>query len=835
MLTILLDPAGATGRQRHAWDYSRTLQENIALHLQSGADCELHINGLRVDPLTEPRMDRPPCALDHVTVIRRPGFGIDLIYWAIAVAAVSAVVAIALMPQMSAAPTQKDSPNNRLTAQTNAARAYQAIPDVYGFRRVWPDMIQPSTVQYVNHVKMVTEWLCISRGRGDISAVQYADTPIDDVAGANYTVFEPTPGADGYPEHGTTTLTDVIETFESPDVNGQELAYVRAPEAVDQACELEASEAESFSLEVGPAFFGGDEQLAELRVGDTISVTISTIPPEPPEGEEPEAPVVLFSGDSEVLAKSAAAGSVVHITFSGALSAGASVGDMLRAQIGTGDEEFPEIAGPFSLPTVADRIRWNTVFLRGLKGSVQIKAEWWQIDGGGAEIDGTRETQTDTYSADTYDARYWTTEVTPAAGRGRYRVQFERLTVQQDDSGADVAKLEEVYAVRHYPQKVMPGVTVIRLTTQATEQATGYSERKFNLRWQRHVRALVGSALGPSRNALRAMAHVWTLAGNDISELDTDTLAAINAEHGEDSPLLRCDVSLDDADMSLGERLQLLANHARCVVWRDGTRWTVTRDQARTYPELQLDYRNLAAGGDSAVSYAAHLPASHDGVELEYVDEASQSKKGYIRLRIDSGSPVEGAASNPLKVQLLGCATQAQAMNRAQLEARRLLHSRVSVQDTALGDAAQLGLGALVRWIDPADFDGGDDGLQAGEVLAVDGDTILTSEPLEWSGSTVGRMLLTGTDGRHLGAPVLCYPAPGGARLATVPDGLYVADGTTMQCGSRYAFAVGLTDAELEAAGLYTATSIKPAGDGSVSVTLQQYDARTYAYDDAHE
>ena len=35
-------------------------------------------------------------------------------------------------------------------------------------------------------------------------------------------------------------------------------------------------------------------------------------------------------------------------------------------------------------------------------------------------------------------------------------------------NGADVAKLEKLYAVRYYPTKVLPGVTVARITTRAT-------------------------------------------------------------------------------------------------------------------------------------------------------------------------------------------------------------------------------------------------------------------------------------------------------------------------------------------------------------------------------
>ena len=487
------------------------------------------------------------------------------------------------------------------------------------------------------------------------------------------------------------------------------------------------------------------------------------------------------------------------------------------------------VIGPFTLPVTCSSIWWNTIFQRGLKGTVQIRAEWWQIDGSGVEIGGTRQTQDNTYTADTYDQRFYTNKATPTAGSGRYRIQFERLNEVNGDGSADVAKLEEVYAVREYASKVLPGVTVIRVTTKATESATGFSDRKFNLRWLRHVRTLTSGTLSESRNFARAMAHIWTIAGNDIAGLDTDALGAINTEHGETSALLRFDGSLDDADMSLGERLQYVANTARCVVWRDGTKWTITRDQARPYPELQLDYRNLAAVGDSTISYAAHLPATYDGVELEYVDEATQAKKSYIRLNIGSGAPVAGAVSNPKKIKLQGCTTEAQAENRAQLEARRLIYQRVSVSDTALADAGGLGIGALVRWIDPNDF-AGDDGLQAGEVLAISGNVITPSEPIDWKGQTSGRIMFTGQDGKQVGTTQVCYPSGDGIEVASLPVGVYVRD-STRQLGSRYAFAVGLTQAEIEAAGLYNVTEIRPAADGTVSLSLAQYDSRIYGAD----
>lgn len=816
MLTILNDPAGITGRRHFPLDCGISLQENIARHAVSGADCELRINGVEVDPLTDPRMDAPPSLFDDVVLVRRPE-GLDPVTWLI-VAAVSAAAAYVLMPSMPnlGGATSKDSPNNRLTGQSNIARAYQAIPDVYGYRRVWPDLIQPSVVEYVDHVKYVTEWLCISRGKGTITSVQYAETPIDDIDGASYEVFEPVPSG-GYPEFGATTILNVDEVFASDEVNGQELTPIEpfatltktgAFTAVSGATQFTATIPDDTDL----------DQLKSLVPSGTAEVTFiyssgGLLP--------------LFSETCTVLAVSVAGGNATF-AFSSSAWADAHTNEATSFTIvpaGTASV----VVGPFTLPVVADRIWWNTIFQRGLKGTVQIRAEWWQIDGAGVEIAGTRQTQDNTYTADTYDQRFYTNKVTPTAGSGRYRIQFKRLNEVNGDGSADVAKLEEVYAVREYASKVLPGVTVIRVTTKATESATGFSDRKFNLRWLRHVRTLTTDTMSESRNFARAMAHIWTIAGNDISGLDTDALASINTEHGETSPLLRFDGSLDDADMSLGERLQYVANTARCVVWRDGTKWTVTRDQARPYPELQLDYRNLAASGDSTISYAAHLPATNDGIELEYVDEVTQSKKSYIRFNISSGAPVMGAVANPKKIKLQGCTTTAQADNRAQLEARRLIYQRISVSDTALADAGGLGIGAMVRWIDPNDF-AGDDGLQAGEVLTISGNVISTSEPIDWKGQSGGRIMFTGQDGKQVGTTQVCYPSGAGIEVAALPAGVYVRD-SARQLGSRYAFSVGLTQAEIEAAGLYTVTEIRPASDGTVSLSLAQYDQRIYGAD----
>lgn len=824
MLILLNDPAGVTGVRRLQLDHGISLQANIERHLAAGGDCELRINGQRVDPLTDPRLDRPPAVGDVVAVARRPA-GIEaILYIAMAVTAIYVYTTLANMPRADTA-VANDSPNNKLTGQTNIARAYQAVPDVYGSRRVWPDLIQPSVVEYVDHVKYVTEWLCVSRGKGDITAVQYADTAIDEVEGGSYEVFAPATGPNAYPELNDTTLTDVVEAFECPDVNGQEVPYEAAAASfgvVGLTYAFVSGSTFTLTCADDPAF----DQVKDLApVGANLWLYQYSAVGDDVQTWDWNGPVTINS-------YSVSSGQVTFNITATATPPSPPLGTAIsEAYVEPTSDPEPVTIGPFTLPIAdAEAIRWNMVFLRGLKSAVTIRSEWWQVDGAGDEVADTRQSVDMTYTGSTFDQRFFTKEVVPGAGPGRYKIEFTRLNPENGE-GTDIAKLEEIYAIRRYATKVLPGVTVVRVTTAATTAATGFSDRKFNLLWARHVRTLTTDTLSASRNFARAMAHLWTIAGNNIGELDTAALAAINTEHGETSAVLRFDGSLDDADMSLGERLQLIANHARCQVWRDGTKWTVTREQAQAVPQVQLDYRNLDAGGESAIGYAAHLPASNDGIELDYVDETTQQKKAYIRLSVATGAVVAGTSSNPKKLSLPGCTTQAQADNRAQLEARRLLYERTTVNDTALGDAGQLGLGALVRWVDPHDF-AGDAELQAGEVLDIDGTTVETSEPLDWQGETSGRILFTGDDGLTLGAPVMCTPGADATHvvLASAPAGLFVAD-ADRQCGSRYAFAVGLTEAEIEAAGLFVVRGVRPAASGSVALTLTNYDERLFEED----
>lgn len=834
-LIILNDPAGITGRQQRELDYSATLQANIERHLEAGGDCTLLINGVQVDPLTDRRMDLPPSRFDIVQVVRRPA-GLDPATWIALASLALSVYAYATAPRPEDIPTATDSPNNRLTGQTNIARAYQAVPDVYGRCRVWPDLIQQSLIEYVDHVKFVTEWLCVSRGRGTLSEVKYADTPLSDINGASFQVFEPSevgpisPGSPlNYPENQTTTLIDVYESFSAPDVNGQELGTATFPDPFDRSCELTLYGTTTFDLKMvnGPEL----ATLKGLAPSGSARIVFPWLVADSP-------PQLQYFDEICTVVSYVVSGPDVTFTFTAPYSLTGFTPQTVFATLYAASTSSSGV-GPFTLPQIGDQIWANIVFPRGLQGTVLVEAEWWEVDAAGVEIGGTREDNSASpfsFSDATYDPRFYTRKIVPAAGSGRYKIRFTRLTADLGN-GADLCKLEGLFSVRYYATKDLPGVTVIRATTRATEAATGVRERKFNGIFERAVRtlstaAITEASITASRNFARALTHQWCVAGNDLAELDTTAMAAINTAMGETSPLLRFDGTFDDADMSLGQRMQMIADTARCKVWRDGTKWTVTREQAMSGHVMQLDYRNLAAGGQSQITEDSFMPASFDGVEIEYTDENTLSTRAYVRLTIAGGSVAAGQSANPRRLRLVGCATAEQAENRAHLEARRLLYQRTKVSDTALADAGALGLLSLVRWVDPNDF-AGDDGLQAGEVVAIAGSTITTSEPLDWKSETSGRMQFTGVNGLPLGAPVVVTPGadPYKAVLASVPSGLYVADGANAQSGSRYAFGVALTEAEMESAGLYVVERLAPGADRTVSVALANYDERMFGHD----
>lgn len=372
---------------------------------------------------------------------------------------------------------------------------------------------------------------------------------------------------------------------------------------------------------------------------------------------------------------------------------------------------------------------------------------------------------------------------------------------------------------------------------QATEQATGIKDRKFNAEVTRKTITWNGSqvvnTINPSRDFADAVLHSFVvIAGRSVDELDVDELYSISASiKAKDPQLGYFDFSFDDKDISLGQRLQTICNAARVTVFRDGLKWRFVRDEKTDFVSAQFDARNLAnddTGG--TLQYKGHLPTSYDGIELEYVDASDTNddgtdKKAYIRLRIDAASKsiLEEAANRPSKIQLAGCRNVTQAMNRAQLEARRLIYQRQSVEDTALSDANIVQIGDRVRWADVYD-----EAIASGEILNINGNTFTTSEELVFEVGTAYKVSITDQYG-YPSQWITASPVTGNNSAFTADfTSAYTADNINSMLGSRFIMTPSVASDPMD----FTLTSKSPGDDPTqIKISLTQYDERMYEYD----
>ncbi|EEJ5117647.1 hypothetical protein CG651_001188 [Salmonella enterica] len=827
MLVIYRDPKGLTGREISEIDDTLTLQENISRAFPEGLSAStttVILNGKTINPL-EFDLNIPAAKEDKVTIILRQQGMAALIVGIVAAAAAIAVIALTPKPTIpNQSGTRKESPNNELTGQTNIARLYQAIPDIYGKVRVFPDLVGPSVSEYVNNIKHVTEIMCVGMGSYEIEKVKYSDTLLSTINGASYEIFNP-----------GSVISEILDIAESPDVDGQEITppnlgdsvlYTASTTNAHVSYNLTDLVVELGTIGAFDYFFDKNKPIS-VKIEIVLTNKSYTVSGQIYKTETVTDPTTNITKNS------------IYINYVSSQS-GLPVLSSYVVSLTMSDMEALYV-GPFILPSESDQIWYNVVFLRGLmddegdSATAQFTAEWWQVDSDNNQISGTGETESFSYSDATYDARYFTRKITPAGGRARYAFRIMR-TNNGYNQLTDQAKLEEVCSVQ-IRRNVTAQDTLIRCVTIATEQATGYKDRKFNAVVMRKTVTWNGSkvvtALKASRSFADAVVHCYTqVAKRSYTELDLASLYAIDASiKSKNERLGWFDFSFDDEDISLGERLQTICNVARVTVFRDGLMWRFVREEKKSLIAVQFDARNLARDdGGGSLQYKCSLPTSYDGVELEWVDATDTNtdgtdKKAYIRLRINAStkSIVVGAARRPYKLQLAGCRNKDQAMNRAQLEARRIIYQRIAVEDTALNDAFLVQLGDRVRWVDSYDTV-----VKSGEILQVSGNTFYTSEELGLRSDTSYKVSITDRYGYPSDWLTASYVAENSTAFTTEYDSAYIADDVSILSGSRFVITTPLAGEPMD----FALTARGPGNDlDTLSISLSQYDDRIFGYD----
>ncbi|HHR5857911.1 TPA: host specificity factor TipJ family phage tail protein [Providencia alcalifaciens] len=719
-------------------------------------------------------------------------------------------------PSFSAAESNvKDSPNNRLTGQTNVARAYQARPEIHGQVRAFPDLIQQSMFEYNNNLKTVTEWLNIGIGEYKTESIRFAESDFTAMAGASYKIYKP-----------KEVIPLINEGFEFPDIDGQELPGPNESKDIPRQTAT-ANEVVSGEIKGGEAAIkivkqDEFEYFYELTKPRSISMTVNVSFDTPQGSVSKDVRIDAQLVDAKISDDGSLINPAEYYEFFFSNLTGTELAQLPpNAVVNTTkfilyDNQFLTV-GPFFSPVDGDQLWVHTQANLGGGENCNARIEWWKIDENNEEISGTRQSVTvslrETNGARTY---YRTDKLSLAAGRGRYSVQLTRLNNSNDQS---VMKIENAHIVRVRENVVFDNDTIATVSIRATEAPTGARERKYNLLATRmvisydRVSKQVDYTLRPSRSFADAVLHTWLItAGESEKNIDIDGLYRIY-DSLPDERLGYFDYTFDDEDISLGQRIETICNAARVTAYFDNAVLTFSREQPSEFPMTTFNRSNIT-GNDMKISYDMSMPSSYDGIELEYV-EPVRNKKDYIRFRVDENGITEGLSRTPNKIVLQGCRNRYQAMDRALLEANRLIHQRTSISLTTLADGGNVYPSDMVLIADTYDTN-----QQAGYITDRNGEVFTTSEKIKFD----EKMWVYLTD--SMGYTTQKFKAE--QRLdtefgfiASIPDDieLNLYDGYQKQSPSRYVIA---TSVELENI-KWVITDKRPLGGERYTITATEY------------
>lgn len=719
-------------------------------------------------------------------------------------------------PSFSAAESNvKDSPNNRLTGQTNVARAYQARPEIHGQVRAFPDLIQQSMFEYNNNLKTVTEWLNIGIGEYKTESIRFAESDFTAMAGASYKIYKP-----------KEVIPLINEGFEFSDIDGQELPGPNESKDIPRQTAT-ANEVVSGEMKGGEAAIkivkqDEFEYFYELTKPRSISMTVNVSFDTPQGSVSKDVRIDAQLVDAKISDDGSLINPTEYYEFFFSNLTGTELAQLPpNAVVNTTkfilyDNQFLTV-GPFFSPVDGDQLWVHTQANLGGGENCNARIEWWKIDENNEEISGTRQSVTvslrETNGARTY---YRTDKLNLAAGRGRYSVQLTRLNNSNDQS---VMKIENAHIVRVRENVVFDNDTIATVSIRATEAPTGARERKYNLLATRmvisydRVSKQVDYTLRPSRSFADAVLHTWLItAGESEKNIDIDGLYRIY-DNLPDERLGYFDYTFDDEDISLGQRIETICNAARVTAYFDNAVLTFSREQSSEFPMTTFNRSNIT-GNDMKISYDMSMPSGYDGIELEYV-EPVRNKKDYIRFRVDENGITEGLSRTPNKIVLQGCRNRYQAMDRAMLEANRLIHQRTSIILTTLADGGNVYPSDMVLIADTYDSN-----QQAGYITERKGEVFTTSEKIKFD----EEMWVYLTD--SMGYTTQKFKAEPRKDtdfgfIANVPEDIEINlyDGYRVQSPSRYVIATSVETDNIK----WVVTDKRPLGGERYTITATEY------------
>ena len=305
------------------------------------------------------------------------------------------------------------------------------------------------------------------------------------------------------------------------------------------------------------------------------------------------------------------------------------------------------------------------------------------------------------------------------SGSFRFRACMDWPT---DSNYRGEVKIKDVYAFAQSDKDSYGNVTVLRSRTVATDGALSIKERKLNCLVNRKLPVDGTGPLQVTRSAGQAL--IYNALDDHVgrrSESEID-IAQINAEidkvntYFDSSIMSEFNYTIDDDNLSFEEIAGMIASSAFCEPYRFGSLLRLKFEQPQENSALLFNHRNKVPTTEKR-TYTFGVQKDYDGVELEYTSDEDDAR---IKYTVPEGITLK----NPLKITTSGIRNEAQAKVRAWREWNKLKYKYVSCEFEAL-DESEL----LIRNDRILVADNTRTKTQDGQVIAVDGLTVHTSQP----------------------------------------------------------------------------------------------------------
>lgn len=798
--------------------YCARVGDTIDHYLPDDVDFDLYLNSHLVTCEKNYKLEDG----DVIYAFHRPE-GADPVTVGIIVAVVVSLVTVALLPRPEKPNLQgvgRTSSNNQITGQSNIARTGEGIPDIKGEIKSFPDTIQAPWYLFQGNGQRLFQTFCIGVGDYDVSREMVGESLFSGIDSAD--VFKI--------ENGVIPASDTSR--HSFVVQGTSNTEVLAPDEINATSFFFEAIAATNQVKIG-AFVGADIFTGNTLFGDilqlaqTNALTLDSSPDIIQTGD------YEFSGFTVAIEPVNPGGTtnVVHtfqVTNRTVMDEYVPLSTNDYSQLRRSDQDVNGWSQfyqcrPSSLLTV------NIQFPQGIRNSdgiiETINYEIEYDDGttpsslvtgsargipGGSSVSVT--TQVSAAPSFTEITRFRVRRIEDRIENGADAMFIESAFSQEDGSGTvgngNITGISTEYRVDR--------LTNVVSSSDAVSAIVARHQNSYN-----SATDTITAPSGLNRSFADAiLSDFISLFGETRTRqiLDVSSLYAVSDSLNDN--LKEFSYSFDDINISLGQRIHTACNVARVGAFRDGQTWRFFREEIKPVTAV-FDRRTIAGNSESMQTVDFQKPNGNDSIRLGYINP-SDNKERHIERRILNGAIVSGVGSRPLEIDLAGCRNEEQAINRAEIEIRRLVYQRRRVSERVLDDGLIVDIGDRVRWAciyDNATTDG--------EVLEISGDQLRISEqPVFEDGQSYFGHITDDSGSVH--GP---YQIIQGSNGDFWVDGFdtsfaYIAQGR-IQLGSRVIIG---TTSDLNYYD-FILTAKTPADDGTVQIELIEYDERMFSED----